>query len=74
MRNAIEIAADIRKSDVWDYELCTELCTELCKAADMEEEWEAASTGDYDWNDPNRGPSFEEVVEAAAEKLGVEIY
>ena len=26
MRNAIEIAADIRKSDVWDYELCTELC------------------------------------------------
>ena len=55
MRNAIEIAADIRKSDVWDYELCTE----LCKAADMEEEWEAASAGDYDWNDPNRGPSFE---------------
>ena len=46
MRNAIEIAADIRKSDVWDYELCTE----LCKAADMEEEWEAASAGDYDWN------------------------
>jgi hypothetical protein len=40
----------------------------------MEEEWEAASAGDYDWNDPNRGPSFEEVVEAAAEKLGVEIY
>lgn len=70
MRNAIEIAADIRKSDVWDYELCTE----LCKAADMEEEWEAASAGDYDWNDLNRGPSFEEVVEAAAEKLGVEIY
>lgn len=66
MRNAIEIAADIRKSYVWDYE--------LCKAADMEEEWEAASAGDYDWNDSNRGPSFEEVVEAAAEKLGVEIY
>ena len=40
----------------------------------MEEEWEAASAGDYDWNDSNRGPSFEEVVEAAAEKLGVEIY
>jgi hypothetical protein len=40
----------------------------------MEEEWEAASAGDYDWNDPNHGPSFEEVVEAAAEKLGVEIY
>ena len=70
MRNAIEIAADIRKSDVWDYELCTE----LCKAADMEKEWESASAGDYDWNDPNHGPSFEEVVEAAAEKLGVEIY
>lgn len=70
MRNAIEIAADIRKSDVWDYELCTE----LCKAAGMEKEWEAASAGDYDWNSPNHGPSFEEVVEAAAEKLGVEIY
>ena len=70
MRSAIEIAADIRKSDVWDYELCTE----LCKAADMEEDWEAVSAGDYDWNDSNRGPSFEEVVEAAAEKLGVEIY
>ena len=70
MRSAIEIAADIRKSDVWDYELCTE----LCKAADMEEEWEATSASDYDWNYPDRGPSFEEVVEAAAEKLGVEIY
>ena len=70
MRNAIEIAADIRKSDVWDYELCTE----LCKADHMEEESEAASASDYDWNDPDRGPSFEEVVEAAAEKLGVEIY
>ena len=52
MRNAIEIAADIRNSDVWD----SDLCEELCKAADMEEEWEAASAGDYDWNDPNRGP------------------
>ena len=33
----------------------------------MDTEWEAASAGDYDWNDPNHGPSFEEVVEAAAE-------
>lgn len=70
MRSAIEIAADIRKSNVWDYELCAE----LCKAADMEKEWEAASASDYDWNNESRGPSFEEVLNMAAAKLGVEIY
>ena len=70
MRNAIEIANDIRKSAIWDFELCSE----LCKAADMEKEWEETYTQNYDWNNPYHGPSFEEVVEAAAKKLGVEIY
>lgn len=63
MRNAIEIAAEIRKSAIWDFDLCSE----LCKAADMEKEWETASAEDYE-------PSFEKVIEAAAKKLGVEIY
>lgn len=70
MRNAIEIANDIRKSAIWDFELCKE----LCKEANMEKEWEEASTENYDWNDMYRGASFEEVVETAAKKLGVEIY
>ena len=59
MRNAIEIAADIRNSAEWD----NDLCAELCEAAGMTAEWEAAD-----------GDSFEAVVEAAADKLGVEIY
>lgn len=58
MRNAYEIAADIRNSDEWD----NDLCTELCEAADMTAEWDAAD-----------GESFESVVYAAAKKLGVEI-
>lgn len=70
MRSAIEIANEIRKSPIWDFELCSE----LCKTANMEKEWEKAFTQDYDWNDTYRGPSFEEVVEEAAKKLGVEIY
>nr|DAK60104.1 MAG TPA: hypothetical protein [Caudoviricetes sp.] len=59
MRNAIEIAADIRNTAAWDLELCEE----LCEAAGMEDEWNTAD-----------GDNFEAVVEAAAEKLGVEIY
>lgn len=59
MRNAIEIAADIRNATEWD----NELCEELCEAAGMENEWNMAD-----------GDNFEAVVEAAAEKLGVEIY
>ena len=40
-----------------------DLCRELCEAAGMEAEWDAAD-----------GDNFEAVLEAAAEKLGVEIY
>ena len=58
MREAYEIAADIRNQDTWD----DALCAELCEAADMTAEWEAAD-----------GDSFESVLFAAAEKLGVEI-
>lgn len=42
----------------WD----NDLCAELCEAADMTAEWETAD-----------GDTFEAVVYAAAEKLGVEI-
>lgn len=59
MRNAIEIAVDIRNAAEWD----NDLCAELCEAAGMEAEWESADAD-----------NFESVVEAAAEKLGVEIY
>lgn len=58
MRNANEIAAEIRAHDYWD----EDLIKELVEAADMEEEYDAAD-----------GDSFEAVVFAAAEKLGVEI-
>lgn len=58
MRNAYEIAADIRNAAEWD----DDLCAELCEAAGMTAEWEAAN-----------GDTFEAVVYAAAEKLGVEI-
>lgn len=58
MRNAYEIAADIRNAAEWD----NDLCAELCEAAGMTAEWEAAD-----------GDTFEVVVYAAAEKLGVEI-
>ncbi len=58
MRNAYEIAADIRNAAEWD----NDLCAELCESAGMTAEWEAAD-----------GDTFEAVVYAAAEKLGVEI-
>lgn len=58
MRSAYEIAADIRNAAEWD----NDLCAELCEAADMTAERETAD-----------GDTFEAVVYAAAEKLGVEI-
>jgi len=58
MREAYKIAADIRNQDTWD----KDLCAELCEAADMAAEWEAASPEES-----------EDVLFAAAEKLGVEI-
>ena len=54
-----ELAAGIRNAAEWD----SEMLTELCERADMLDEWNAAD-----------GESFERIVEAAAEKLGVEIY
>lgn len=58
MRNANEIAKEIRAMGTWDMELLEE----LCEAADMLEEWNAAD-----------GETFESVAFKAAEKLGVEI-
>lgn len=56
--SAYEVARKIRTSEEWN----AKLCEELCSLAGMSEEWDAAD-----------GESFEEVVYAAAEKLGVEI-
>ena len=56
---ANEIAENLRSTDTWNAELCAALCEE----AGMTAEWEAAD-----------GDNFESVVEAAAAKLGVEIY
>lgn len=56
---ANEIAEAFRSTDTWDAELCDTLCEE----AGMTAEWGAAD-----------GDTFESVVEAAAAKLGVEIY
>ncbi|HIQ83051.1 MAG TPA: hypothetical protein IAA52_08100 [Candidatus Pullichristensenella stercorigallinarum] len=58
MRNASEIAADIRTAETWDLDLCRE----LCEAADMLDQWDTADD-----------ETFESVLIAAAEKLGVEI-
>lgn len=58
MTNAEKIAAELREKDTWDPDLCRELCAE----AGMEAEWDAAD-----------GETFESVVQAAADKLGVEI-
>lgn len=56
--DAEDIAKELRGSGDW----IPELCEELCRMADMESEWADAD-----------GESFEDVVYAAAEKLGVEI-
>lgn len=58
MRNANEIAKEIRAMEIWDMELLEE----LCEAADMVEEWNEAD-----------GEAFESIAFKAAEKLGVEI-
>ena len=55
---AQEIAQEINNSQEWD----NALLAELCELAGMTAEWESAD-----------GESFENVVYAAAEKLGVEI-
>lgn len=55
---ADEIAAALRCGDAWNFDLMAALCRE----ADMDDEWASA------------GEDFEAVVEAAADKLGVEIY
>ena len=55
---AFEIAAMIRASSTWDFDLLEE----LCELADMSEEWREAD-----------GETFEGVAYAAAKKLGVEI-
>lgn len=52
------LAEKIRSLDTWDESLCAALCT----AAGMTAEWDAAD-----------GDTYESVVLAAAEKLGVEI-
>lgn len=56
---AYEIAMEIRNSDNYN----SDLLAELCELADMTAEWEAAA-----------GETFESVIAAAAEKLGVELY
>lgn len=58
MRDAKQIAAEIRKSEMWD----GSLLAELCKVAGMTAEWDAAD-----------GDTFESVAFIAAEKLGIEI-
>lgn len=58
MRNANEIAKEIKEMDTWNMELLEE----LCEVAGMIEEWNAAD-----------GETFENVAFKAAEKLGVEI-
>lgn len=58
MRREQEIAKVLSASGEW----IPELCKELCELADMSKEWEEAD-----------GESFELVVHAAADKLGVEI-
>ena len=56
---AEDIACVLRHSGEWDMDLCAE----LCKMADMADEWEAADD-----------TSYEDVLDAAAHKLDVELY
>lgn len=64
-RNAEVIAEDMRALDYWDTDLCMELILEA-RMEDEYEEWEAEE--EYQKCD------FSELVEKAAEKLGVDIY
>lgn len=56
---AEEIAEALRNGSEWNFDLAEALCAE----ADMDEEWEARDAD-----------TFEAVIEAAADKLGVDIY
>lgn len=53
---AMELAAEIRSTDIWDMDALAE----LCELADMAAAWEAAE-----------GEAFEDVAYAAADNLGV---
>lgn len=53
-----DIARKIRNSDEW----LLDECRKLCDAADMLEDWDNAD-----------GDTFEDVVFAAADKLGIDI-
>lgn len=64
-RNAEVIAEDMRALDYWDTDLCMELILES-GMEDEYKEWEAEE--EYQKCD------FSELVEKAAEKLGVDIY
>lgn len=57
--NAKELAKKIKDSDQW----ILEDCRNLCELAGLSEEWENAD-----------GDDFENILNLAAEKLGVEIY
>lgn len=58
MERAIEIAEELRSADTWDMGLARE----LCELAGMASEFDAAD-----------GETFEGVIYAAAEKLGVDV-
>lgn len=60
MRTATEIANEIKSDNKW---WNPELLCELCELAGMGDEYDRAD-----------GDTFVEVVEKAAEKLGVDIY
>lgn len=58
MKTATEIANEMKNSQEWNLDLCAE----LCELAGMKSEWDASD-----------GETFESVVFAAADALGVEI-
>ena len=64
-RNAEVIAEDMRALDYWD----TDLCMELILEAGMEDEYK-----EWEAEEGSQKCDFPELVEKAAEKLGVDIY
>lgn len=64
-RNAEVIAEDMRALDYWD----TDLCVELIFEAGMEDEYK-----EWEAEEESQKCDFPELVEKAAEKLGVDIY
>lgn len=58
MKNAYEIAKELKASGEW----IPDLCEELCQLAGLEDEWKEAD-----------GETFEKVLYKAADVLGVEI-